>query len=468
MAVYIGLEIITAASAEVSGEASTEALGEKTAGRLRAAVLQKKWNRLELLETADIDFSSLDALPEALEGIASMFASYRAVWTVGIGHGEFSFRHLDFPFKNTRAIKAALPAAMEAEIPWSAEDIETSHLLISSSGDGAKVLACAVPKERIDFYRNALKEAGINAKIITPSSAALLSFYKNVMDYSAKDKKTEAVIDVNRNQMQLCLIREDGFTDFFSEEAEPTALERFFAANDAKPERIFIGGPHAGRLPEYGEDLSQDLSWKDKLKESLATVENAHEHIVPLGLAACGFSGEGLDFSQTLPSSKALRPLRFAAAGALACLFFWTGSLAYGNVVKGNILKKTKSEIKRAFDSALPGMRMVKPALQLKQEMEKLEQRLRSTGMGGEGRVDFLWVLTRISKNLPDAIEVEMDEIIFSPESVTLNGKTGSFESVSGIREGLLGAKLFKKVEIADSRAAVEGGKVSFKIRMRL
>ncbi len=468
MAVYVGLEIIT----EISPETSAEASGKKTAGRLRAAVLQKKWNRLELLETADADFSGLDNLPEALEGIASIFASYRAVWTVGIGHGEFSFRHLDFPFKNARAIKAALPAAMEAEIPWSAEDIETSHLLISSSGDGAKVLACAVPNERIDFYRNALKEAGINARVVTPSSAALLSFYKNVLDPSAKGGGTEAVIDVNRNRMQLCLIREDGFTDFFSEEAEPSALERFVAANDAKPERTFTGGPHAGRLTEYGDDLSQDLSqdlsWKDGLKETLATEKNAHEHIVPIGLAARGFSGEGLDFSRTQPSSKALRPLRFAAAGALACLFLWTGSLAYGNAVKGNILKKTKSEIKRAFDSALPGVRMVKPALQLKQEVEKLDQRLRSTGVGGEGRVDFLWVLTRISKNLPDAIEVEIDEIIFSPESVTLNGKTGSFESVSGIREGLIGAKLFKKVEIADSRAGVESGKVLFKIRMRL
>jgi hypothetical protein len=159
---------------------------------------------------------------------------------------------------------------------------------------------------------------------------------------------------------------------------------------------------------------------------------------------------------------------RFAAVGAACFAVLAFGFLLYRNYALQNTYEALTGQIAAIYTTAVPGSRAVKPMLQMKQRLAIEEKKIRRAGLAGGGRIDLLWALKRLSETLPEGLALEVEEITYDEEGITLKGRTDKFESVTRIKELYSIADPFKNAEVTDSHASADGKKVSFKLRMQL
>ncbi|GMT41824.1 MAG: hypothetical protein IEMM0002_0235 [bacterium] len=438
--------------------------------RIRAVVLKTGGREPEVIENIATQAGDDESLAAGLRQCAQLFEKHAASWCVGLPSEEFSFRHLTFPFKKRRVVKSAIAFELEPLLPYPVEEMESSHVISSSSSDETRVLACAINRERLDYYRHALKEADIKAQIITPDACALYSLYKKIGVSNGKLEKLPTVMAcVDEDVMLLCYVGEGGFVDYLSTLPDDNEIERFLAAFDEKPEKVFITG---AKSADFGLlTTPSDYSWKDSIKKIPGGKLCAEEAVIPLGLALRGMEGTKKVFNfsgDTAHFGKLPKNLRFAAVCAAVILVFGTGFLFFRNHVKSGILSETKLQIHSIFKTALPEVRIVKPAFQLKQQIVEMKKTLKRSGIVGSGRVDILWILKSIAEKMSDDNSTELDEVIYEPGNLTIKGRTEGFESVNKIRDSLANVPVFKNVEVADSHATADGEQVSFKLRVGL
>ncbi len=410
-------------------------------------------------------WSDSDSLAAALKECSARFGP-GARYAVGIPQTEASIRHVSFPFSGDRAIRAALPFEMEASLPYPAAETETTFVRLSSSKEETKTLAIAARKERLAFYRNALKEAGMTVEAIMPEAAALLHLYRLVR---AKGENGPVLLaDVGDDDMLLCFADGDGFCDLHCTSAEASEVPRFVSAVGREPSEVFVGGENADKVgaDKYGTAAS----WRLRLEAVFGSNYKPENLMTPLGLLAVAES-RSLDALFPGDSNKGTglpAGMRFAAFCTVVFVVLALGDLAYGYLAKKRQYEQIRERSAEVFNAALPGKKAVKPAVQLKQKLEALDKKMRLAGLAGPGRVDLLWVLKRMSETLPDGLPFEVEELLYEDDTVTVSGKTDKFESVTRIKELYSIVTPFKSCEVADSKATADGKKVSFKLRMRL
>jgi hypothetical protein len=431
--------------------------------RVDAVALNTVGEDLSVIEYFSSGFESETGLVEALSNCASRFEELNAFWNVGLPTEDYSFRHLAFPFKNRKAISQALSFELENILPYSADEMEVSYLTISSGVD-TKLLACAAKKEKLEYYRNALKSAGIMARVIMPDSVALLNFGRDILN---RDERV-FLADVSGDRILLCYAGDDGFADFHVAPKDVLEMERFLAAFDKEPERRYVAGDGADR--EFLEGI-EDAGIRDvDFLKSLGSPVPPEKMMVPLGLAARGNLSprEGLNFSKdTGFYKKLLSGFDIHAVGAIIFFFLWITYIGYGNHLMDEKLAKTKEQIKKVYNTALPGARAVKPLFQLKQKVKALEAKLKVAGLSGSGRSDLLWLLVEMSKKIPASPETIITGINYDERGVTIGGRTDNFEAVGSIRDALANMESYKSVEVGESSATADKKSVAFKIRMK-
>ena len=431
--------------------------------RIDAVALKSSGDELTVIEYFSSGYETETELIEALTKCAAKFEELNAFWNVGLLAEDYSFRYLVFPFKNKKAIQQALSFELENILPYSADEMEVSSLTISS-GVETKLLACAAKKEKLDYYRNALKSAGIMARVIMPDSVALLNFCREVL------KRNERVFlaEVSDGRMLLCYAGEDGFADFHVAQKDALEIERFLAAFENEPEKRYIAGDGADREFLAGVD---DVSlWDIDILKSLGSSVPPEKMIIPLGLAARGNLSpqEGLNFSkETGFYKKLLSGFDIHAVGAIIFFFLWVTYISYGNYLMDEKLTKTKEQIDKVYKTALPGARAVKPVFQLKQKVKALEAKLKVAGLSGSERSDLLWLLYGMSKNIPSSPVVTITEINYDERGVSIEGKADNFEAVGNIRDALAKLESYKTVEVGESSTSADKKTVAFKIRMK-
>lgn len=446
MAGYIGLWISTA--------------------RVSAVHLQTSGKKISVAGVFSAKYAGDEALVAALGACAARFANDAAEWTIGLPITEFSFRQLDFPFKGRGQIEAAIGFELEAALPFAAEEMAESFITMKTDGQQSSVLACAIRKERLSHYRALLQNAGIAARTIVPDTTALLYFYRSVILPSLSIEPASAIIaSAESDMLHLCGVTANGHIDFHGAEPNENEIRRFTAAFPAEPEKYFIGGARADLLQHPPE---QDI-WKRRI-ETVIDGETPERLMIPIGLAVLGTSG-GSDLSFTggaRVNMKFANDWRVAAAAGALALVLSLGFLVFRNHLKERTLTTISNQTKTVFSTAIPGAKAVKPVFQLEQQLKKLESKMRHAGLGGGGRNDLIWTLKRMSETLPEGLIVEMDEIIYEEESVTVSGRTDRLESVTRLKELFSITTPFKGAEMLESKAAPDGRKVTFKLRMSL
>lgn len=440
-------------------------LGRK---RIEAAIM-KAGPKGELAEYHSYDCAGEEEMVSSLRELAERLAKTTGgmQWIVGLPTAEFSFRQLSFPFKNKRAIASAVPFELEGLIPYPSESFVSSYIQLPTSDEQTKLLACAIQRERLDFYNEILGKAGITPRVITPDVEALYFLYGRISSADSDQKPPALLVSADEEVMHLCYVGETGWLDYHCSEPSESELERLTDSFAEKPQTVYIGGTKELRTAAE----SQDNSWKYALRASIGGTVVPDRAMIPLGLAMRGGSGKkhGFNFSEEAELFDKLRAgFKLTAAGLAILIILSFGFLFYRNNVKAEMLRQTKAEIGRVFKIALPSGRMVKPNFQLKQRLKELKASLKRAGIGDAGRLDLLWILKSLAERLPSVKGTILEEIIYDEQMVTIKGKAADFESVNRIRDLLSEIPAFKGVEVADSRSFGDTKKVSFKMRLEL
>ena len=436
-------------------------------GRKRIeAVVVKNSAEPELTEHISLDYGDEKPLVGVLREIAGRFDDYSPRWSVSLPSDEFSFRRLSFPFTNKRAIASAVPFEMEGLLPYSSDSFVSKHKIVSTLDDSATVMACAIRKERLDFYTEAIREAGIEPSIVTPDVEPLAYLYYRFL--KTDDTASPALIaDVDETRMLICYTDEAGLLDYHSGEPDERELKSFLAGCEEKPDVVCIGGSEPHRV----SSALFDDSWKSRLRDSFSGSIEPENVMATLALAMLGGSGEkpGFDFKNDAEFYGKLRDsFKFIAAGIALFMILSIGFLSYRHQTQSQTLRETKAEIGKIYKMAIPKGRIVKPNFQLKQKLKSAKSALERAGFGESGRKDLLWILKLLAERLQSVKGAIIEEIIYEEKFVTLKGKAGNFNSVNRIRDLLDGAPAFRSVEVADSRTFPNTKKVTFKMRLQL
>ncbi|MBI3793273.1 MAG: hypothetical protein HY280_00920 [Nitrospinae bacterium] len=424
----------------------------------------KEWQITDLYSSPWADGETLAA---ALRECREKFGP-EVEWAVGIPQADVSVRPVSFPFGGHGAITAAMPFEMETFLPYSANDMETCHITISSVKTETKTLGFAIRKERVQFYRNALKTAGITARSLSPEATALVHLLRLARQNAESNGLGATLLgEVVGDDLLLCLADKDGFCDVHSANADGSEVARFQAAVGMEPSDIFIGGDGFYKLAKIRHEQSPEFL--AKLRLLFGENWKPENLMIPLGLAAMAAAKADEPTFVVDREGRGGVPsaLRRAAIGAGICVLLVLGYLGYRHHAKQVYYDQLRQQSVKVFETALPGVKAVKPPFQLKQKIDSTEKKLRLAGLDGAGRMDLLWVLKRLSETVPEGLPVELGEITYERDNVTIAGKTDKFESVTRLKELYSIVTPFKSCEVVES-TAVADKKISFKMRMGL
>jgi len=441
MAVYAGLQI--------------------TPTQVKAALCGESGGKFEILDAVTVGYADNAELAEALSECRSRFEIHSPSWCAGMPAEEFSFRHLSFPFKKRKEIEAALGYELETVLPYSASSMETSAVILST-GETTKVLASAVLRERVDYWRDMLAKAGIYPRVLTADAEGLRFFHSRFL----KAGGAALLISADAGRLAVCYSGDNGFMDFHVSSAASQAIRVFEAEYDT--ENRYLGGSDAETLQSeyaYSTDWAENLGITSELEIPPANL------IIPIGLAVRGMTGirEGINFTpQANLGSLLASGNRLQIIGAAAVFFLWVGLVAYGNHLKQQELGLMKNGIKTIFRNAAPGSKPVKPVFQLKRKLAKLQDKVESYGLAAGGRKrDLLGLLKMLSETMPGKPKTIIDELNYDPKSVSLLGRTDSFEAVEKIKKLIADTGLYRNVEVIESQTSADKKSVTFRIRMK-
>ncbi len=441
MAVYAGLQI--------------------TPRQVKAAICVESGGKLEILDAITVEYADNAELADALSECRSRLEINSPTWCVGIPAEECSFRHLSFPFKRRKEIEAALGYELETLLPYAAANMETSAVILST-GEETKVLATAVLTEQMDYWREMLEKAGIYPRVLTVDAEGLRFFYSRFL----KANGEALLISADDSRLVACYSGGNGFMDFHVSSAASQTIRVFEAEYDT--ENRYLGGSDAGTLKSeyaYSTDWIENLGIKS---EPAISPENL---MIPIGLAIRGMKGiaEGMNFTPQADFTSLLASgNRLQIIGLAAIFFIWVGMMGYGNHLKQQELGLVKSGIKTVFIKTAPGSKPVKPVFQLKRKLADLQKKVESYGLADGKRRDLLVLLKMLSEKMPRKPKVIIDELNYDPRSVSLLGRTDSFEAVEKIKKLIAGTGLYQDVGVIESQSSADKKSVTFKIRMKI
>ncbi len=267
-----------------------------------------------------------------------------------------------------------------------------------------------------------------------------------------------------------------------SKQDVPEALQQ----SDKNPVRRYFhlcGG--GSRLKGFESQLAKNLEMQPigvKLEKGsraagIAGIERlSEEDIAPVyaqafGLALQDAEGPPVNFRRgefVFGKETIERRHRFVSLG-LIVLFLLTlmGADLYLHYQKKETrYLQLKNEVRTAFTEIFPDIRNV--VNEVSQTKTAITEREQTGAFLGVGEKSPLLILQEITQAIPEAVKIDVFDLVIDNGSIRIQAQTDSFESVDRIRSGLLAANQFKQVEMSDAKVAANKAHVRFRIKMRV
>jgi Tfp pilus assembly PilM family ATPase len=166
--------------------------------RTRAATMEGSFRRLELARVAedvtrledgvirlDLSFATADVPPGAeIDRVAAFPLDLGAVKLVKL------------PFSDKAAIAKALPAAVEASVPWDLEEMVLASHILEIGAAGARIAAFVAPRDEVAARIDAFKDAGAEPRGVVFDADALAAY---------NDAGVQVILDVGHRRSVLAL-----------------------------------------------------------------------------------------------------------------------------------------------------------------------------------------------------------------------------------------------------------------------
>jgi hypothetical protein len=193
-------------------------------------------------------------------------------------------------------------------------------------------------------------------------------------------------------------------------------------------------------------------------------------HAVAFGMALRGLHRRACGVNlrrERFALHKGLEELRgrFIVLGILTVGVIGLGiaSLYLNTSYKAQRYAQLQDEITRVFRATLPEARMVQPAVQLREKIRELEERLKAFGGMTGAQLSGLQILHEISARTPPSITLNVDNLSITTGATDLGGSTESYDDVVKLKIALEASQFFPIVKITNTKTDV-GNKISFKL----
>lgn len=437
----------------------------------RIAVLQAEKGRTRLLGVA--------ALPEnAGEGVATALAELpggppqlgdRICLALPARRGWL--RQLHFPFGERRAVAAALPLELAAQLPLPLEECEVASLDPLAAAGGATVLAAAARRDELRTLLAPFESAGVPVQVVD-----LLPFAATT---GGSALAWEAPWLVLCGERETLLLRQDGRLRGWQTIPHPDGCPAPLLAQRLQQHlgALRYGAEGAAETLQVGGTGGAELCLALQAAGYPATASRplldgqplAAAELVPVLLALrAGRPGANFRRGAFAPRGEwaPLRRQLWLAAALLVLIVTTTvaaGVLDYRHRVRR--AEALKGELTRLYRELVPGQgAVVDPLLQLQGKMVELE---RTARLGGGGREHApLAVLQELSRLTPGDLTVEIRDFAWTPDEARLEGTAASFDAAGRFARLLEGSPLFAKAQLTDTRALAEGGRVEFRLTL--
>ena len=441
-----------------------------------------------------------DSTPDILKTLVGKYGfDRRAAVAISVPNNTVFFRNLETDSVGFEQTAGQSSSALEYDFPIEPDQIVAQpHSYRRVDGEKDCLLTAAVAKESLHETREILLHARMQPDLI---GAAIFAIHSTIM-LNHPEIKTGAAIIAHLTESNLTLaftqnksiliVRnfpivcasdndtvsvEQKVANVLSREATIT-WRKLFGADIEQGTRIYL---------VTGDDKSTGL--KDAIEESLhcpSIIVNPFARVllknlrrpganisVAEGLALRTLAPEhtaGIDFLEAdnanpkpaLNLKKELVIFAILAAAiaavSLAGLFMRLSNLEaqYAQV---------KSEIRESFQSTLPQEKnIVNPLAQLDQKLQSLRKDYAIFGPISGAGIGPLDVLYAITTSTPPEININLEDMLITTESVRLTATSQSFESAYNWQQRLQDVAEFSTVEVRDIQREPEGERVHFTV----
>ncbi|MBM3222935.1 MAG: hypothetical protein FJZ47_03905 [Candidatus Tectomicrobia bacterium] len=436
---------------------------------------------------------------EAIQALLQPLRLHGDMVLVALPAHHAVLRNLTFPFKEPRRIYQVLANSLDEHMPFEPEDVVADfHALPASAGSASRFLVAGMPTEVIAEALTLLQGVGLEPTVLDLdvfglANAALLS-------YAALPART-VLVDVKSTRALLTVL-EQGTAVFarslaYGLPADAEALETYasrlskhvqqtlYAYDNVtqqtyEPERLLVAGVPGEVASVLAKALQEATGFPAEVWRPTVPAYKADQtrfpgadlvqHAVAFGMALRGLHRRACGVNlrrERFALHKELEELRgrFIVLGVLALgvIGLGIGSLYLNTHYKAQRYAQLQDEIARVFRTTLPDARMVQPAVQLREKVRELEERLKSFGGMTGAQLSGLQILQEISTRTPPSVTLNVDTLAITTGSTDLGGTTESYDDVVKLQKALEASPFFPTVKITNTKADV-GNKISFKL----
>jgi len=398
---------------------------------------------------------------------------------LSLPRSQITCRNLKVPSVSPREIERISNLQASHYLPYSAEELITSHMLINTDREGySNIILVIAHRDIINRYMNIFKELKPSKISIIPSSSGLA----NLCHYSLPDEQGPVmIVDIDLESVEFAIVAKDkllfsrsfklnNYVDWealFINEITKTRDSYIKEVSKETIRKIIFVGPKSivSRCQEImnkqADMPAEILAYSSRLKlsklvaDKLAGLENSFASLIGLGLKEITVTLNLLPRDLKEKENKSVRTKEYLRIIALllGIILIWVVSVARNLQNKQLYLKKLQLETARISQEARP-----------LEDIEKKLSLLINKSQNKSSSLDFLHELYSI---IPEQISLtnlsyeENSKVILRGEALDLNSV---FTFVSELDKSSVFKKFNIKMRYATQKRTQAGEVVGFEI----
>ncbi len=168
--------------------------------------LQKKKNKLELLQCAMNSISSEDAKKSLKDLLSSVKLSSKRV-NISLSGPSVIVRYIEMPSMKKEELRSAIKFEGEKYVPFDTKEavLDCAMLDKGSSGNTNRILLVAAKKDKVNSYVEVFKEMGLEIASIDVDTMAVLNAFQR-LGLETKQDKVYAIINIGATFSNMNII----------------------------------------------------------------------------------------------------------------------------------------------------------------------------------------------------------------------------------------------------------------------
>jgi hypothetical protein len=373
-------------------------------------------------------------------------------------------RVVALPFADERTIAQVVPLELRGQLPTDVPDAEVGFEVLARDGRASRVLGMLARRADLERAAAAARDTGATLAGVTAAPLALRWLLPQGFDGTvlvADGPRTSVALwDAGRLRTMRALA---------ADARDGGAVARELAwclplLADPAPDRLAIAGPDA--TPTFREALARAGIETEPLVPLVRSDFQAWGGAIARDPVACALVAGALAGAPALPfprepeKASPLTPRArhlLVAAAALAVLHVGIARLD---------LARRDAALERAIRAeagrVLPGESLVAPRTQLEAAVAAARRSHTALTYG-----TALARLREVSARIPEGLPIDLARLTVEGERLQLVGDSPTFESVDVLRRALVASPRLRDVTTDEVRTAVDGRRVSFRLRAR-